>query len=195
MTEIEIANAALSYLGQDAILSFGDECKAARLCKQWYPVSRDTLLREYVWNFAKVSAEAAEIADPNGIPGALRAHFPHIFAYPVDCLRLLDVDARHWKLYGKFICTFSTQVFVTYIKEQPTTDFMDDLFCDACAYKMAINMVQHITGDQGLLKYLEQKFSLCLQEARHVDSMEDRRPTVMPEYSWIKTRWWGPRWL
>ena len=56
---IEICNNALLDLGEDVIMSLGDESKAAGLCNHRWPAVRDAVLRAHPWNCAMAQAELA----------------------------------------------------------------------------------------------------------------------------------------
>lgn len=87
---IDICNAALSHIGDDAMLSSlatPFESVQAKHCATFWPVARDALLElhEAGWAFATKRAELVEI--PDG--GTLR--FPYAYTVPADCIKILAV--------------------------------------------------------------------------------------------------------
>ena len=56
MAMVDVANKALSYLGEDTIISFNDDSEQARVINKHYDLCRNTLLQGHNWNFATVRA-------------------------------------------------------------------------------------------------------------------------------------------
>ena len=82
---IEICNNALLDLGEDTIMSLGDETKAARLCNQRWPGVRDAVLRTHPWNCCAAQAVLAAASE------APSWRWSAAYPLPLDCLRVLRV--------------------------------------------------------------------------------------------------------
>ena len=63
MTEIQIANMALTMLGADTITAFTDSTEPARALSAIYDYTRDDMLREYPWSWAIKRAELEVVND------------------------------------------------------------------------------------------------------------------------------------
>ena len=68
--DIDIINAALSKLGEQALLSVADQSVPGRLANRTYKDIKEALLREYPWNFTpkRISLTAAAAAPVGGFP-------------------------------------------------------------------------------------------------------------------------------
>ncbi len=64
MTETDIANRALSLLGQPPLVALDDGTSNARAIGIHFETVRDTLLRSHPWAFATARAELSELAEP-----------------------------------------------------------------------------------------------------------------------------------
>lgn len=80
---VDIANLALSHIGQDAniaSLSPPEESYDAMQCARFYPIARDMVLEEHAWTFASRRRNLALLAttmDP----------WRYSYALPTDCLK------------------------------------------------------------------------------------------------------------
>lgn len=89
---VDIANIALSHLGDDATVSSFDPPEGsiqAEHCARWYPIARDNLLEMYDWSFASRRAPLVEVDFPF-------AQWAHSYVQPNNCLRvraILDPEA------------------------------------------------------------------------------------------------------
>lgn len=86
-SEVEIANLALSHLGDDASVASLDPPEGsaqAEHCARFYPLARDTLLELHSWKFATRRATLAELTNTG-------QQWAHAYAKPADCLRIISV--------------------------------------------------------------------------------------------------------
>lgn len=87
-SEIDIANLALSYLGDTATvasLSPPEGSPQAEHAARFYPLARDALLEMHTWGFATKRAPMSELSvtPPSG--------WQHVYAVPADAVNLLAV--------------------------------------------------------------------------------------------------------
>lgn len=86
-TMVDIANLALSHLGDTASVSglYPPEGSAqAEHCARFYPIARDSLLEMHTWGFASRRMFPARLVDP---PEQWR----HAYGVPGDCLTVVAV--------------------------------------------------------------------------------------------------------
>lgn len=87
-SEVDIANVALSRIGDDATVSSFDPPEGsaqADHCAKFYPIARDSLLEMYEWNWATTRDTLAPLdVTP---PGRWR----YVYACPSDMLKALNV--------------------------------------------------------------------------------------------------------
>jgi hypothetical protein len=86
-TEVDIANLALGHLGDSATVASLDPPEGsaqAEHCARFYPISRDSLLEMYPWNFSARKTALAEVANPWD-------QWAYAYALPSDCLTAVAV--------------------------------------------------------------------------------------------------------
>ena len=86
-SDTDIANLALSHLGDDATVASLDPPEGsaqAERCAQFYPIARDALLEMHPWNFATRRITAAELT-------ALDTGWQYAYAKPTDALHVFAV--------------------------------------------------------------------------------------------------------
>jgi hypothetical protein len=74
---VDVANAALALLGQDAIVAFGDRTKAGDMVRRFYRLAIDATAKAYDWPFARVYIPGANAGLPGNDQGWTNA-----YAYP-----------------------------------------------------------------------------------------------------------------
>lgn len=84
-SEIDIANLALSHIGDIASVSSFDEQSAQAVhCARFYPVARDALLEMHPWGFATRRIQLAQLGNP-------WPEWGYCYAQPANVLNILAV--------------------------------------------------------------------------------------------------------
>lgn len=86
-SEVDIANLALSHLGDSATVASLDPPEGsaqAEHCARWYPIARNALLELHDWNFATSRVKLAQVTQN-------WSEWAYAYAYPSDVVRLLAV--------------------------------------------------------------------------------------------------------
>ena len=76
---VDVANAALALLGQDAIVAFGDRTKAGDMVRRFYRQAIDATMRAVDWPFARSYIRGV----PSPVPGGM-TEWLYAFSYPAD---------------------------------------------------------------------------------------------------------------
>lgn len=84
--QVDIANAALTFLGEPLITGFDDESHAARLCLTHYGPCRDALLEDAEWSFA------LEQFQPSAASEGPLYGYSNRYPMPANILRVVDVQ-------------------------------------------------------------------------------------------------------
>jgi len=183
-SDTDVANAALIAVGEAQITSIDQENTAARLCARLLPRHRDTLLREFDWNFARhLDALAALDETP--------AH-TWLFAYqlPADCLALrgTDVDTSDftgsaefapWEIQGRRVLTnISAPLRIVYTRLVTDVATMDDAFTEAWALRVARDLALPLTQSANLRDTIGRDYMRAVRLARGTSYREVRRATT-----------------
>lgn len=179
LTALEVANLALANTGEgSSIASFDEDSTEARACKQYYLISRNTILKSFDWDFAR---------KPD-IPLVLVTPFPangwnYGYAYPPDCLRLLSVGGA---IYGRgivgredLILSNFRQACATYTSGDLIDRYPED-FGMAWSFRLAIMIAPQVTegNESSLRKTLETGYKLSYDEAIENNSNEEGTVTI-----------------
>ena len=183
--DIDVINAALSKLGEQALLAITDVSPAGRLANRTYADLRDALLREFPWNFAiKRASLAADAEAPE---------WGYAFKYnlPGGCLRLIELNNcgdEDWRNEGRTIVTDMTAPLqIRYVKNV-SVDEMDATFREALASRLAMEWAEPLTQATTVVNSMATLYRNKLQVARVADGQEDRTRTIdAPDF--IDARW------
>jgi len=163
---------SLLELGAETILSFDDETagniKRAKLCKQFYPMVRDAVLRSYPWNCAIARTSLARI-DSTPLFG-----FDYVFQLPIDpyCLRVLEIDDKDadYRIEGRYLLCDNSTVIIKFIKRVENTGLFDPLLVQAIVMRLAATLSKPITASSDMR--LWELYANMVQEGKTIDGME-----------------------
>jgi hypothetical protein len=185
---IEICNNALLDLGEEAIMSLGDESKAAGLCNHRWPAVRDAVLRAHPWNCAMTQAElAAGTAAPLW-------KWEYGYVLPVDFLRMVQVvgadgiRVRDWEIQGGIVlCNEAAPICIAYVRRETDPRKYDALLDETLSARLAATLAYPLSGSTALAQACWDVYQDKLGEARGVDAREG-----VPE-SVASTGWLGAK--
>lgn len=196
-SKTDIANRALTKLGDDRIADLLDDTERARTLNSLYDTCRDAELRAHVWNFAVRRASLPRLAE---VPA-----FGYAFQYqlPADSLRLIQVgDWWHWwgnqdyvtgstsvfSVEGRMILTdFNAPLRIRYIERVDDPGLYDSMFVESFACRLAIECCERITQSNTKLQALQQQYDASIRAAVKIDAIENP-PDQLPDESWMLSR-------
>lgn len=197
MTEVDIANLALTKLGAGRITSLADENKQARAVSTVFASLRDAELRSHLWNFAikRVSLTVLVAAPVWG--------FTKLYDLPSDFLRLIQVNEAmpgvsltDYRTYGeaeyaiegsRIACNFDTPLKLRYVARIGDPEKFDPLFVQALACRITMELCEELTQSNTKIQIAQQAYTLAIREAVRVDAIESP-PEPLPDDSWILSR-------
>lgn len=187
MSVTEICNLALGHLGQAHIDHIDEASTEARECKRFYAAARDAALRGHDWDFARVRAQLAALAET--VPD-----WAFVYQLPADCLapRWLvqaDRNARpiRFRVEGRRLLTDQDSAVLAYTARIADVMLFDDSFIEALSYKLASHLALPLTEDLRRRQMMEQLFASALLTAKVDDANQDQSmPDWVPD--WIEER-------
>ena len=180
-SDVDIANMALTLLGQASIVDLDEQVDAARAIKRVYTIALDAVLRDHNWNFAQVRVglarhDVAPVWD-----------FAYQYVLPSDpyCLRVLETSldsSEPWRIetyktaaeQSRVIVTDATSIKILYLARLTDVILWDALFADAFAFEIAFRASFAITSDATLQKNLQIEKEAAWRRARSRDGQESR---------------------
>lgn len=197
VSDIAIANRALTKLGVARIISFGDNNEQARALQSMYAIVRDSELRAYTWNFSVKRAQLAALVD------APAFDWPRQFQLPTDCLRLLwagdfypgpnlsdlsnglDLD---YEVEGRVIMSrLPAPLKIRYIARVEDPNQFDALFVEAFACKLAIELAESLTNSSTNRQEAWQEYQQAIRKALRADAIEKPSEAIADD-TWMISR-------
>lgn len=176
-SDVQIANRALSKIGDKSIVSLTEASEPARAINECYAIVRQSEIRRHPWHFAKKRAAlAADVETPE-------FDYEYQFTLPSDCLRLLmpqnnsesvQTDGRvDWKIEGrKILSNQEGPLYVTYLADVTDANQFDAAFVDVFACRLAMEVAHRLTGSTDKRKQAKDEYRDALIEARRMNAFE-----------------------
>lgn len=187
MDSVSICNMALMMLGMNRITNFDEENNNAKLCKQFFPILRDRVLRDHTWSFATAAADLQRVADEDSFDPA----FPVVCGLPPDVIRVVQlVGDIPYRCVGRKIFVADYPAKVIYIRRVEDASEFDVTFTEALQYLLAAEIGMANTLNTNLINYYRREYEQRLRVARSIDSAENVHAHQSgSRSSWIAARW------
>lgn len=197
-SDTQIANRALTKLGEQRLLSLGDDTNAGRTLSSMFEQVRDAELRRYNWKFAmKRASLTALVAAP---AFGYQSQYP----LPPDFLRLVQVGEYYVRPFTKARAPWSVErlsddsgqailtdldapLAIRYVSRVANVGLFDPLFVEAFACKLAMEACEAITQSSDKRAAAERGYRFALSEAARCDAIENP-PDELPIGTWLESR-------
>ncbi len=190
----DLCNAAISHCGTRSKIASIDEGSAeANACRTHVALARDSLLRAFDWNFARLTAGLGALQNPP-------ARWAYKYALPVDCLRLRRLNDTPLLLLPETFCevagdkdttgayinvilTNASPVSAIYTAQVADPNRWDAGFTDAFTYDLAMRVCVELTGKEDRLARLTQMRAAALRDgaAEMANEGSGLNRTYLPE--------------
>lgn len=211
-SETEVANLALSHVGNQMISDLAEGTPAADLCNLYYPRVRDAVLRAHPWNFAIRRSTLAQSSTPPN------HEYDYQFTLPVGpaepnpyCLKVIRTNLEAdgitgaaiygfpgingicdtiapYRIEGRNLLCNETVIKIEYIGRVLDTSIFDALFTDCLSYRLAAALAPRLTDNQSAAKTLMDIYQSMLPEARTTDAQEGTPRDVIDTSPWLVAR-------
>ncbi len=186
MDSVSICNLALMLVGIPAIISFRDENNNAKLCKTFFPVLRDRVLRDHPWSFATAFHQLQALDEPSFDPG-----YDVVCPLPGDVIRIIELgDNRPYRRIENKILVQELPATLVYTRRVEDPELFDETFVEALQYLLAAEIGMSNTRDTQLIAMFRQEYDKRLALARSIDSQENRHAM---QNTPRRSRWIGSR--
>lgn len=190
--QVAIINRALIALGDDRIVSTGDEVKRARVMTELWPTSRDLLLGSYRWGFAmRRDRLPADVTAPTW-------GFTFRYPLPADFLQLDRVAGVYvwggrapdgaWRREGNAILAdLSPPLAIRYVARIEDTGAYPPAFVAALALQLAYDAAPDLARSVNEREQIKRDLQDAIRQARVLSAIEDP-PEETPTDDWILAR-------
>ncbi len=172
-SEVEIGNLALGYVGvAHEISSLDEDSTEAEQVKRFYATTRDQVLRDFPWPFARRYVALALVAeDPND-------DWAYSYRYPTDCVRALRLVDGHriqttripWEVAsddaGRLILTDQAEAVLRYIKRIEDPEQFDASFVEALAWRLGSKLAIPLSRSAKERDYALERYRLEISVAQ-----------------------------
>ena len=164
LSKVEICNVALAMLGADAIRSFDENNKRARMADVFFDFTRDYLLAKFDWPFARKYAKLQPLSTENlTVPSG---QYP--YQLPADCHTARDLAPpgtnATWHVMGEALyCPTAPgegEVNLYYTSKAIDVSKYPHTFANLLALGLAVKMSAPITQDKALTAALIDQFGI-----------------------------------
>jgi hypothetical protein len=177
LSKTEIYNNALLKVSKKTVDTPDDGTFEANTCNALWDGALRRSLAAHNWSSVIRRVQVDETADsPINI-------YEHSYQLPNDCVKVVRAyrsTARDdfdffWVTEGRELLTNETVVYIKYVAEPKTTEFLNDHLTDVIIWNLAMALSYPFTGDDNRERALRQEFEqIVLPRARAGDAMESR---------------------
>lgn len=196
LTEEDIANMALTMLGQQPINSLSDTVNRAVMANARYADVRDMVLRAHPWNCAiKRDTLALNATAPEW-------GYSNTFSLPVDFVRLVSIEdpKQQYSIEAGnqgdtsedanelVILSDASEMKIRYVYQLTDVTKMDHTLKHAIATRLAAELAMAISGDSGKEAFMMEKYQMMLMQAQWEDSVQHNATETIHGGLWIEAR-------
>lgn len=168
ISNVAIANIALTMLSANRITSLTQDDESARRVNAIYEFERDALLYEHNWNFARKEVELS-LLDEESVTG----DWSYIYQLPTDCIRVIRmVYDNEFAIFDKKLHSNSDLAKIEYIYRVVDEEKFSAGFVKAFASRLAMELSYGITNSATVANMMKERYVVALNEAKWSDSQE-----------------------
>lgn len=164
---------ALASIGAEAIRDFDERSKSSRMCEAFYEKTRQYLLVQFSWPFARRQLKLNMLADFADY--LVDGTYP--YALPTDCLLPIDIlpegHSHPWDILGKALCCRydSTQdVVLSYVADITDETQFSSAFTNILALGIAVRLAPVMSSDKPLVTALLRQYETEKLTAFEIDA-------------------------
>lgn len=182
MSETDILNNALIYMGVQTVLAADNTTPQGRRFANVYPMQRDALLRAHYWNFAIKRTSLAALSTTPDWGYTLQ------YQLPSDCLGILQVndyagqpaigyynqlDNSPYKIESGMILTdYPAPLKIRYLSRVTDTSQFDTCFTEMLSLKIAAVLVEDLKNNTQMVGNIMEMYQDSLKRALRGNAIE-----------------------
>jgi len=178
MTQVEIANIALTKLGEEPISDVLNTSNHAQIINRLWDTLEKQELMKADWVFAKKRASLALIAEDNGV---------YEYQLPNDCLKI-DDENYEFSIEGQSFFSTINPYKLKYISSSTLITKWPEDFVMMFAARLSYEMVIPLSADKTHLQILSQEYEGYKRQAKINNGRKYARKDNATD------GWYGVRW-
>lgn len=190
-SKVEVANLALTKLGDDPILLLTDDTKPARTLNRIFDLVADAEMQANWWKFTIKRTELSALVDPPA--WGYSSQYP----LPSDYLGLVQVNDIYVRSFsrqqtawavesGRLLTDMPAPLKLRYVARAQAAAW-HPLFVDAFACKLAMEACETLTQSDSKFQRIAKQYEIAIQRAHSMDAIENP-PEEFPLGSWNESR-------
>ena len=193
-SEVQIAKLALQHIGDRWDISdLTESTPEAEQVNLVFADTRDALLRQHPWNFAK------KYATPAALTATVPGNWDYAYTYPPDALRIRGIidplqlgvpikfEVARNRSDIKVVLTDQVSAELFYTARITDTTQFDPEFTMAFSYKLAAKLAMPLTGERAIMGDMDTLATNVVNSAWETDSNEGIEEET-PDAGWIQAR-------
>lgn len=191
--EVDVYNMALMRIGvyDSRVSDPSEKTTEAGVCKFWFPIVRDYVLRDYPCNFAEKRASLAKVGDGP-------TNWTYAYSLPADCVMVKGLvypgsrnpraDQRipfqlgQSEAYGKLLYTDMDEAELVYTAKVTDLTQWDSISISGLAYRLAAEIAQPLSKKPDVAQAAMQGYSREMANAgAHMANERGADPEPDPE--------------
>ena len=202
MNVTDVCNMALASLGKGRIASLDEQSENGRQCKLFYDYTKQRLLREYTWSFAKRVDKLARLDSVNPF-------WQYVYSYPNKCvcvkrifqceettddegnvrkvtlLKRMPEDREKYEVYMvsdniRGIGCDIESAWLEYVYDIDDLNVCTSDFIEALTHMLAYNLALALTGNMQLKNSEYQQAMAVLNRAKYTNAEEQHKKVERP---------------
>lgn len=181
---VQIANLALSWMGQNQINSFSDNQHEAITMNANYALSRDKVIGDHAWSFALLRQTLAPIVAtpafgsgkqfliPNNVLRVYRVYRPNAAA---QSSKFQNAD---WVREGQYIIAQEETIWAHFIVRVTNSDLFNAQIAHAIAAQLGVDTALTFTENLKMVDKMEKRYDEKLADAIYADGSQGRTEVV-----------------
>lgn len=196
---VQICNMALARIGiSDQIASLTESSNEATQCNLFYEPTRDRVLRDHQWPFARKYQALALIEEAD--EQAWADQWSYAYRYPSDCLMIHRITTAYGRRpdesipfevgqddAGRVVYTDQEDAVIVYTRRVTDTSHFDPMFVSALAWLLAVDIALPLAASESLRERAGRAYMMELATARAHAANEQRRDPE-PDSEFIRAR-------
>jgi hypothetical protein len=193
-SQVDIVNKALVYINVSGISAMTESTESAEKASAIYDSTLDEVLRDHAWGFATVIETLAELSDETPTGGG----WAYLYAYPSQAVKIRKLysetgsthpesveyrEMRSPTTGTRSLATNITPAYCEYTYRVTDPNGYDPKFIEALSLKLAAVLSRTLTGNEGLVNDLLQKYLSSVSEAKRQDLNERKVDTTTDRVS------------
>lgn len=178
--QTQIANLALSWMGQQLINDLNDNQTEAKVLKANFDLSRDVVLEDHAWTFALDRQVLSPVVPGPAFGTQQRFLIPsdvirvHRVFRPTNASQTRDLQNARWVREGQYILAAELEIWAYFIMRISNTDRFSPGFVHSLAARLAADTAMTLTENNRLQEKMEVLYDAKLSAAAYADGSQGR---------------------